>query len=336
MAIGHRQAVGEEDEVGGGNDSRETSYRVDEQQVEGSMDDEERQETRGNEGERSRTREYKQAASTVEEHCQHTMKDDNDSPAPPIPTPPPPSPDDPERRHDVDAVKSNKTATRQRADALHDPGGQTVAPEDKPPSVRLEGESGKALSLYVEANHVEVDNVDIGTVNHDHDTQQSPRRPVGTPDGDEHHPNGPTEPPDEKEGEADKVETKELRRGDEPRGRGGSREESKEVEAEAGDQNGEDDCQRDGRTNDTGRPTSSTSPKRPTRHVNPPYRRGRLEPTPTDVSQPELGCDGNGTELQGEYPRATRLKDEGTKAHMSTPPTPPASHELPNWVITRA
>ncbi|KAF8833138.1 hypothetical protein BDN67DRAFT_1017907 [Paxillus ammoniavirescens] len=97
MAIGHRQAVGEEDEVGGGNDGRETSYRVNEWQVEGSRDDEERQETRGNEGERSRTREYEQAASTVEERRQHTTKDDDDSPAPPIPTPPPPSPDDPER-----------------------------------------------------------------------------------------------------------------------------------------------------------------------------------------------------------------------------------------------
>ncbi|KAF8833166.1 hypothetical protein BDN67DRAFT_1017869 [Paxillus ammoniavirescens] len=163
-----------------------------------------------------------------------------------------------------------------------------VAPEDKPPSVRLEGESGKASSLYVEADHVEVDNIDIGTVDHDHDTQQSPRRPVGMPNSDEHRPNGPTEPPDEKEGErevdsklgdkskvemrvekvetrvetvkvVEPVETKELRQGDKPRGRGGSQEESKEVKGEAGDQNGEDNGQPDGRMNDTGGAASSAS-----------------------------------------------------------------------------
>ncbi|KAF8833195.1 hypothetical protein BDN67DRAFT_1017842 [Paxillus ammoniavirescens] len=193
--------------------------------------------------------------TNVNEDGQLITNDEDNSPSPPLPPNHPPAP-------------SNTTATQRRAE---------VAPEDKPPSVQLEGESGKASSLYVEADHVEADDADVGMVNHDHNTQQSPRRPVGMPDGDEHRPNRPTEPPDEKEGErevdgelgekskvemrADKVETKELRRGNEPRGRGGSREESKEVEAKAGDQNSKDDCQRDGRTNDMGHPTSGTSPK---------------------------------------------------------------------------
>ncbi|KIJ16142.1 hypothetical protein PAXINDRAFT_11186 [Paxillus involutus ATCC 200175] len=160
--------------------------------------DEEGQETRGNEGERSRMRECERAASTVEERCQHTTKDnDNDSLSPPPlpkhPTPPPPpSPNYPERLRrddDVDTTKSNKTAARQRADAVHDPGGEMDAPDSVPPSVWLEGEKGKATSLNIETDNNEVD-----------ETKPS-RNPVGMTDSDKRRPSEPTEPPDEKEGE---------------------------------------------------------------------------------------------------------------------------------------
>ncbi|KAF8833861.1 hypothetical protein BDN67DRAFT_1017119 [Paxillus ammoniavirescens] len=122
---------------------------------------------------------------------------------------------------------------------MHDPGGETVASEDKPPSIWLEGESGKQLSLYIEADHVEtVDDDDH--VKEDQDTQTVPRDPVGTSDGVEHHPNEPTEPPDEEEGArrgngkmkvdrrvktVEEVETEESSRVDQPGGRGGNEDE---------------------------------------------------------------------------------------------------------------
>ncbi|KIJ13525.1 hypothetical protein PAXINDRAFT_13642 [Paxillus involutus ATCC 200175] len=289
-AMGHRESEGEEIEVGVREDDTDTSNRVDERRCRrGEAGDEaggdkEGQETRGNEGERSRTRECERVASTVEERRQHTTKDDDDSPSPPPlpkhPTPPPPpSPNYPERLRrddDVDTAKSNKTAARRRADAVHDPGGETDAPGSQPPSVRLEGEKDKALSLYVEANHDEADDHDVGTV--DHDTQQSPRRPVGTQDGDTRPPSEPTEPPDEKERErgvdgefrgtstVEEVETVEgvepnaSRRIDEPGDEGNEELRSREVEGELGDQSEGDGCQRDGRTIDTGDATSGTTP----------------------------------------------------------------------------
>ncbi|KAF8837097.1 hypothetical protein BDN67DRAFT_1014125 [Paxillus ammoniavirescens] len=142
-------------------------------------------------------------------------------------------------------MKLNTTATQRRADTVHNPGGQTVTPEDKPPSVQLEGERKWVTSLNVEAN-------DIRTVDHDHNTQQLPRRPMDTPDSDKHHPNGPTEPPDEKDGEQGV---------DEPRGRGGNEDESRELKGEPRDEVEDDNSQRDGPTSDMGSPMSSTSPK---------------------------------------------------------------------------
>jgi hypothetical protein len=90
-------------------------------------------------------------------------------------------------------VELNETPTRAHADAVHDPGGETDTPGSLPLSVRLEGERNKAMSLYVKAN-------DVRTVDYDHNTQQLPRRPVGTPDGDKCRPNEPTEPPNKEEG----------------------------------------------------------------------------------------------------------------------------------------
>ncbi|KIJ08800.1 hypothetical protein PAXINDRAFT_18093 [Paxillus involutus ATCC 200175] len=82
-------------------------------------------------------------------------------------------------------------------DALHDPGSQTNSPGSKPLSVELEGERIGWSSLHVEADNVEMND---DHVENNHNTQQSPRRPVDTTDGDERHPNGPTEPPDEEKG----------------------------------------------------------------------------------------------------------------------------------------
>ncbi|KIJ13148.1 hypothetical protein PAXINDRAFT_100845 [Paxillus involutus ATCC 200175] len=48
--------------------------------------------------------------------------------------PPPPTPDHPEWLHHDDSAKTSKTAARIRADAQHNPGGETRAPEAKPPS----------------------------------------------------------------------------------------------------------------------------------------------------------------------------------------------------------
>jgi hypothetical protein len=232
-AMSHREAAGARDEVGEGNDGRETSYRVEEtpNEVEGSDDaastsygvddersrrgeakdemrgDEEGQQTR--EGERSRTRDPVRptTATNANEHDQHPSKDEDHSPRPsPQPPPPafhPPAPTPtlphPERPDDVDTAKSNKTAAqRMCADALHDPDGQTDAPDSVPPSVRLEGERNRRTSLNVDVDDVETD--DDHAEDDDH-TQQPSRHPVGTTDGDERRPSEPTEPPDEEEGE---------------------------------------------------------------------------------------------------------------------------------------
>ncbi|KIJ16200.1 hypothetical protein PAXINDRAFT_11236 [Paxillus involutus ATCC 200175] len=84
-----------------------------------------------------------------------------------------------------------------RADTLHDPGSQTNSPGSKPLSVGLKGERIRWLSLHVEADNVETND---DRVENDHNTQQSPKRPVGMTDGNERHPNGPTEPPDKEKG----------------------------------------------------------------------------------------------------------------------------------------
>ncbi|KAF8836632.1 hypothetical protein BDN67DRAFT_1014522 [Paxillus ammoniavirescens] len=94
-----------------------------------------------------------------------------------------------------------------------------------------------------------------------------------------------------------------------PGGKGVEREmRSKEVEVELGGKVEDDECQQDGTM-------SSISPKRPSCHTNPPHHHGRLKTRPTNISQPKhmepIGCNGNGTGLLGECPRATTTKDEG-------------------------
>ncbi|KIJ06171.1 hypothetical protein PAXINDRAFT_20623 [Paxillus involutus ATCC 200175] len=330
-AMSHREAAGARDEVGEGNDGREMSYRVEEtpNEVDGSDDaastsygvDDERsrrggardqatgdqegqevKETRMNEGEECRTSVQARSTTNIDGHGQYTPNEWDSPRTPPEPPPAfhppssPSSPNHPERPCNVDDTKSSKTAARTRADALHDPGGQTNSPGSKPPSVGLEGERIRQSSLHVEADDVETND---DCVENDHDTQQSPRRPVGMPDGDTRHPNGPTEPPDEEKGadggyseqevestvehvetnepgrvEVEEVEhvkdiesresrrgdeSRESRRGDEPRGRGGNGVETREVKGEERGQSECDGCQRDGRTNDTGDATSSAS-----------------------------------------------------------------------------
>ncbi|KAF8834914.1 hypothetical protein BDN67DRAFT_1016030 [Paxillus ammoniavirescens] len=106
-------------------------------------------------------------------------------------------------------MRSNKTAARTRADAMHDPGGQTKTPGSiLPPSIQLKGEKNMPMSLYTKAVHVETDDNDI----EDNHNYKTPRGPVVMQDGDMHHPSEPTEPPDDDEGarrgkDKSKVET---------------------------------------------------------------------------------------------------------------------------------
>ncbi|KIJ07342.1 hypothetical protein PAXINDRAFT_19455, partial [Paxillus involutus ATCC 200175] len=211
LVIGHRQAVGEEDEVGECEDNTETSHGVDESRSrrgEAKDDEEDREdEGRPNEGEERRT-----AATIANVNGQYTTTEAGDLPpeSPPFPhhpSPiPPTSPIHPERPDDVDTAKSNRTAARRRADDVHDPGGQTDAPDSVPPSVRLEGEKIRRTSLCVELTDVETNDVDetsaeeAGRPPGQSKARKPPRDPVGTPDGDTRRPNGPTKPPDEEEG----------------------------------------------------------------------------------------------------------------------------------------
>ncbi|KIJ06368.1 hypothetical protein PAXINDRAFT_20441 [Paxillus involutus ATCC 200175] len=484
-AMSHREAVGGDDEVEGSNDGRETSYRVEEtpNEVDGSDDaastsygvDDERsrrggardqatgdqegrevEETRTNEGEECRTSVQARSTTNIDGHGQYTPNEGNSPQEPPplVPHHPEPSPafhppsspsspNHPERPCNVDDTKSNKTPARRRADAvhdpggetkkppsirlegesgrrsslrveteddnlktcktaaqrmcadaLHDPGGQTDSPDSVPPSVRLEGERNRRTSLNVKDDDVETD--DDHAEDDDH-TQPPSRHPVGTTDGDERRPSEPTEPPDEKEGDrgvdgessrvegVEGVESKTLRRVDKPGGKGdeGDDEESRsrEVEDKAGGQSDDEDGHRDGRTIDTGSPTSGTShdslrvetgaladneagqqcngkpnvstnspgpsmpfpytTKRPTHIANPPRCRGRLKTLSTNVSRTRapIGCDGNGTELQGECPKATTVEDEGHRGpyvDTDTVDTTIHTRELPYRVITPA
>ncbi|KAF8834086.1 hypothetical protein BDN67DRAFT_1016877 [Paxillus ammoniavirescens] len=162
-------------------------------------------------------------------------------------------------------------AARPRADALHNPRGETVSPGSKPPSVQLEGEKNKATSLYVEAVHVEMNGNNAKV---DNDELKLPRDPVGTQDGDERCPNEPTEPPDEEgarggkgelmvESRVELVQSNESSRVDEPKGKGDKgadeRAESRGVEGQRGGQNDEDGGHRDGRTNGMDGSTSSAN-----------------------------------------------------------------------------
>ncbi|KIJ08946.1 hypothetical protein PAXINDRAFT_17956, partial [Paxillus involutus ATCC 200175] len=218
--------------------------------------------------------------TTEERRTAATNANDEDDAPPPEPPPfphhpalPPPSPIHPERPDDVDTAKSNRTAARRRADDVHDPGGQTDAPDSVPPSVRLEGEKIRRTSLRVELTDVETNDVDetsaeeAGRPPGQSKARKPPRDPVGTPDGDTRRPNGPTKPPDEEEGAdggdgeqevestvghvetnelgrvevegVENVETKESRRGDKPRGREDKGEESRQVD-EPGDEGNEE------------------------------------------------------------------------------------------------
>ncbi|KIJ04995.1 hypothetical protein PAXINDRAFT_21725, partial [Paxillus involutus ATCC 200175] len=459
---GRKGAVGGDDEVEGSEDKRNASYGDDERRCrrekardEATGDEEGREvEERSNEGEEGRTSVQARSTTNVDGHGQYTPNEGN-SPQeppppfphhpepPPVPTPTPPAPaptalpPHPERHDDVDHTKSNKTAARARADALHnqegetvspgsvppsvrlegesgrrsslhaetddvetddlktcktaaqrmcadalhDPGGQTDAPDSVPPSVRLEGERNRLTSLYVEVDHVETD--DDHAEDDDH-AQQPSRHPVGTPDGDERRPSEPTEPPDEKDGEREvdgelgvksKVKTRvetvkgvepnASRRVDEPGDEGNEESRSREVEGEARGQSEGDDCQRDGRTNDTGDATSSAScdslrvetgalaehedgqqqngtqnvstnvptpptplpydTKRPTHHANPPRRRGRLKSPPTKVSQAR--AYGLRTKSDGHTDHLPVQSDatETVRSYRGSVPKPPQS-----------
>ncbi|KIJ04914.1 hypothetical protein PAXINDRAFT_21801 [Paxillus involutus ATCC 200175] len=195
---------------------------------------------------------------------------------PPVPTPapsPPLSPTHPERQHDNNNTKSSRTATRTRADTVHNPGGETK----KTPSVRLEGERRRRASPYIELIDVDETNAEEdGRPQGQSKAKKSPRDPVGTMDSDEHHPNKPTEPPDEEEGEQRGNKDEGVER-DEP-GDKGNEDESRGVEGEAKGQS-EDGQQQNGRpstsTDSLGPPTPSTKcPKRPTHHANPPSHGG--------------------------------------------------------------
>ncbi|KIJ10288.1 hypothetical protein PAXINDRAFT_16685 [Paxillus involutus ATCC 200175] len=313
MAMGHRKSEGEEIEVGVREDDMKTLYGVDigrsrrGEARDEARDDKEGQETR--KGKEGRMRELARSATNANDDAPNT---------PPEPPPPPlpnhPIPPHPERRDvDVDTAKSNKTPARRCADAVHDPGGETDAPDSVPPSVRLEGERNRATSLNVEPDNVETDNNEVNK------TKPS-RNPVGTTNGDERRPSEPTEPPDEKERERG-VDSKV--RGD----NGDNGDESREVEDERGDQSEDDVCQRDGRTYNTGDAMSSVNrdskrveaapladdedgqqqngkpdvtkhvpgpptphpsdTNRPTHLADPPRRRGQLKTQPTNVSKPE-------------------------------------------------
>jgi hypothetical protein len=82
---------------------------------------------------------------------------------------------------------------------VHNPDSGTNVPHTQTSSVWLEGESNNRTSLHVEPTDVKA--VDVShDVEGDHDTQQSPRDPVGTPDSDTRSLNKPTKPPGKEEG----------------------------------------------------------------------------------------------------------------------------------------
>ncbi|KIJ12438.1 hypothetical protein PAXINDRAFT_14762 [Paxillus involutus ATCC 200175] len=162
--------------VEGSDDAASMSYGVDNKrsrrggardQATGDQEGREVEETRTNEGEECRMSVQARSTTNIDGHGQYTPNEGNSpqeppppfphhpepppvlTPTPPAPAPTPPTSPYPERPHvDVDHAKSNKTPARRRADAVHNPGGETK----KPPSVRLEGESGRRSSLHVETD----------------------------------------------------------------------------------------------------------------------------------------------------------------------------------------
>ncbi|KAF8838501.1 hypothetical protein BDN67DRAFT_1013030 [Paxillus ammoniavirescens] len=195
-------------------------------------------------------------AMNANENGQYPSQDKGDLPPEPPPFPhhpalPPPLPIHPERLDNIDTAR---TETKE------------------PPSVRLEGERIRVTSRHVKTDDVEMEDDDH--VEEDPDNQNLPRNPVGTTDGDEHRPNGPTEPPDEKEGErgvdgelkvemrvemVENVKSRESSQVDQPGGRGVEETKLREVEDKLGGTDEDNSCQQDGRMNDMGDQTSSAS-----------------------------------------------------------------------------
>jgi hypothetical protein len=89
-------------------------------------------------------------------------------------------------------MKLSRTAARTHADTVHDPGSEMK----KSPSVQLKGKRSKATSLNIEPNNIETDDDEVKG---HHNVQKPPKDPVGMSDSNKHHPNRPTEPPDEEE-----------------------------------------------------------------------------------------------------------------------------------------
>ncbi|KIJ08523.1 hypothetical protein PAXINDRAFT_18350 [Paxillus involutus ATCC 200175] len=264
----------------------------------------------------------------------------------PSPLPPPPSPTYPKQPHHVDTTRLGKTAARLHADAVHDPGDETDTPGSQPPSVRLEGEKDKALSLYVEAYHIEADDNDIGMVDHDHDTQQSPRRPVGTPDGNEHRPSKPTEPPDEKEGGQGVDDEGVVDKSREVKGQIEGQSEGEDGDPNGGTNDNEDDAtsgttpkskqveaepladdetsqQRDATYSPREPATSSRTPQDGTYESQPApvygirttsYGRVNDHTGQSDATETVQSC-------RGSIPGLPNLRTKGTEARTSTPPT---------------
>ncbi|KAF8840800.1 hypothetical protein BDN67DRAFT_980768 [Paxillus ammoniavirescens] len=88
-------------------------------------------------------------------------------------------------------------AAQAHADTVHGLGGKTRAPGSLPPSIQLEGERNRSMSLYFKADHIKMNG---DHAEEDHNNQRLPKDPVGTPDGDKYHPNRPIQPPDDKKG----------------------------------------------------------------------------------------------------------------------------------------
>ncbi|KIJ09415.1 hypothetical protein PAXINDRAFT_17493, partial [Paxillus involutus ATCC 200175] len=149
---GRGEAVSGDDEVKGSEDKWNTSYGANE-----------RRRRREKAGDEATGDEEAQSTMNIDGHGQYTPNERDSPRTPPEPPPafhPPPapsSPNHPERPCNVDNTKSNKTPAQHRADAVHDPGGETRAPGNKPPSVWLEGESSKRSSPYVETDDVEME-----------------------------------------------------------------------------------------------------------------------------------------------------------------------------------
>ncbi|KIJ05069.1 hypothetical protein PAXINDRAFT_21646, partial [Paxillus involutus ATCC 200175] len=292
-------------------------------------DDEEGQQNR----ERGQTTEERRTAAT-----NANDEDDAPPPQPPSPPTPPALPPHPERHDDDDHTKSNKTAARARADALHDQEGETVSPGSVPPSVRLEGERIRLTSPYVEATtpdskppSVRLEgesgkqsslNVKSTDVEDDPDDQTTPRDPAGMQDGDTHPPNEPTEPPDE-EGRRDgevrgksrvqTVETDESSQGDQAEGEGDEgdkRVKSRAVEGEIGGQSEGVGGHQDGRTNDTGDVAGSTS-----------CESGRLETSPLTEDEANQHRNGKPNVTTGIPRPPTSLPyDTPRPTHIANPP----------------